>query len=401
MNICFYTGKEVSPLIGGTERITASVANGLTKFFGVKCFSIYSVPLPDVIEKNKFEGKFLLRDLRYSRQELVGFMKQNNIQVLINQGAFDLCPFFRAVVDEVGAKLVTVHHFDPGYEEHFLTFHSLLVQLRKKKNPLKIIKKIFEILYFPIKKKQYVKQVPITYKQAYEYSDRLVLLSKEFKQDFLAYGSIKSGGDKIKVIPNTLSFDSFYNIDDYSKKEKVVLIVSRLDEVQKRISLALRIWKQLNVAGNYRDWKLLIVGHGDYEKEYKFYVKKHGMHNVYFEGTQKPQKYYERASIFMLTSSHEGWGLTLTEAQQFGCVPLAFDTYKSLRDIIEDGKNGFILPDMDLKGYAEKMQCLMDSYELRRKMAAHAIEDSKRFLPEKVCEKWYNLLEDLHTDVDI
>lgn len=56
---------------------------------------------------------------------------------------------------------------------------------------------------------------------------------------------------------------------------------------------------------------------------------------------------------------------------------------------------------MDLKGYAEKMQCLMDSYELRRKMAAHAIEDSKRFLPEKVCEKWFNLLEDLHTDVDI
>ena len=94
MNICFYTGKEVSPLIGGTERITASVANGLTKFFGVKCFSIYSVPLPDVIEKNKFEGKFLLRDLGYSRQELVGFMKQNNIQVLINQGAFDLCPSF-------------------------------------------------------------------------------------------------------------------------------------------------------------------------------------------------------------------------------------------------------------------------------------------------------------------
>ena len=208
-------------------------------------------------------------------------------------------------------------------------------------------------------------------------------------------------GIKLKLFPILFLLTVFYNIDDYSKKEKVVLIVSRLDEVQKRISLALRIWKLLNVAGKYRDWKLFIVGHGDYEKEYKFYVKKHGMDNVYFEGTQKPQKYYERASIFMLTSSHEGWGLTLTEAQQFGCVPLAFDTYKSLRDIIEDGTNGFILPDMDLKGYAEKMQCLMDSYELRRKMAAHAIEDSKRFLPEKVCEKWFNLLEDLHTDVDI
>ena len=395
MNICFYTGKEVSPLIGGTERITASVANGLKKYFGVECYSIYSVPILDTVEKSEFEGKFLLGNPALMKDKLVKFMKQNNIRVLINQGAFDLCPFFRTIVDEVNAKLVTAHHFDPGYEEHFVTLHSLLLQIRKEKSPIKKIWNIAKIVYFPIKKYIYLKQVPFTYKEAYVNSDRIVLLSESFKQDFLDYGSIKSDKKIIRIIPNSLSFNSFFNIDNYSKKEKVVLIVSRLDEVQKRISLALHIWNDIYVSGKHRDWKLLIVGHGDYEKEYKNYVQKHKLNNVHFEGIQKPQKYYEQASIFMLTSSHEGWGLTLTEAQQFGCVPIAFDTYKSLRDIIEDGRNGYIIPDLDIKNYVSKMIVLMESYEQRKKMALCAVKDSQRYMPKKVCNKWYSLLKDL------
>ena len=45
----------------------------------------------------------------------------------------------------------------------------------------------------------------------------------------------------------------------------------------------------------------------------------------------------------MMTSSFEGWGLTLTEAQQYGCVPLAFHSFASLTDIITDKVNGFAI----------------------------------------------------------
>ena len=123
-------------------------------------------------------------------------------------------------------------------------------------------------------------RVPSTYKEAYEYSDRIVLLSEKFKEDFLNYGGINNVIDKIRVVPNCLSFDDFFNMKDYSLKEKTVLIVSRLDEVQKRISLALQIWKSLYIEGKCQDWKLQIVGHGDYESEYKSYVKRHGLNNV-------------------------------------------------------------------------------------------------------------------------
>lgn len=396
MNICFYTGKEVSPQIGGTERITASVAAGLSKYYGIKCYSIYASEIESKFEKYKFEGTLLLNSIQKKRKKLVSFLKNNQIEVLINQGAFDLCSYFKAAVDEVGAKLVTVHHFDPGYEEHFVTFHSLLAQIRRKKGVLRKIWNIAKIPYYPIKKMIYLRRVPCTYKEAYDYSDRVILLSEKFKDDFLCYGGIRvDDRNIIRVIPNCLSFDDFFDMKNYPLKEKNVLIVSRLDEVQKRISLALQIWKDICSKEQYKDWKLFIVGNGDYRTEYQSYVDEYNLNNVFFEGTQNPQRYYERALIFMLTSSHEGWGLTLTEAQQYGCIPLAFNSYKSLSDIITDGINGYIIGDLDMVAYKNRLQSLMDNATLRKEMAFHAIEDCKRYSPRNVCKRWYVVLNDL------
>ena len=395
MNICFYTGKEVSPEIGGTERITASIAAGLSKYYGIHCYSIYTMKIDDKFRKYEFDATLFLKNHQQEYSRLVEFLRDNQIDVLINQGAFDLCLLFKKATSETGAKLITVHHFDPGYEENFVTFHSILSQIRKKKNPLRKMWNIAKIPYYPIKKMKYIRGVPATYNEAYVNSDKVVLLSEKFRDDFLSYGGVIGGGDKIRVVPNCVSFDEFFDMNNYSEKEKTVLIVSRLDEVQKRISLALRIWNSLCSDGKYQDWKLLIVGHGDYEHEYKAYVKRHGLTNVSFEGTQEPQSYYRKSSIFMLTSSHEGWGLTLTEAQQFGCVPLAFNSYKSLSDIITDKRNVYIIEDLDMETYKKRMQSLMDNINLRKEMASHAIEDSKRYTPSVVCERWHKLLGDL------
>jgi glycosyltransferase involved in cell wall biosynthesis len=45
-----------------------------------------------------------------------------------------------------------------------------------------------------------------------------------------------------------------------------------------------------------------------------------------------------------MTSAYEGWGLTLTEAQQMGVVPIAFDSFGAVYDIIENEYNGLIIP---------------------------------------------------------
>lgn len=40
MNILFYTTNEVAPQYGGVERVTANIANALTTFYNVNCFTL-------------------------------------------------------------------------------------------------------------------------------------------------------------------------------------------------------------------------------------------------------------------------------------------------------------------------------------------------------------------------
>lgn len=62
------------------------------------------------------------------------------------------------------------------------------------------------------------------------------------------------------------------------------------------------------------------------------------MERVVFTGWQDPESFYRDASILCLTSDFEGWGMVLTEAMTFGAVPVAFNSYAAITDIIDDGK---------------------------------------------------------------
>ena len=94
----------------------------------------------------------------------------------------------------------------------------------------------------------------------------------------------------------------------------------------------------------------------------------------------------------MMTSKSEGFPLTLNEAMQYGVVPLAFDSFASIRDIINDSENGYIIPEMDMKTYSDKLLGLMTDAQLRRSMAMNALNSCKRYLPERIGNMWWKLL---------
>lgn len=75
-----------------------------------------------------------------------------------------------------------------------------------------------------------------------------------------------------------------------------------------------------------------------------------------------------------MTSLFEGFGLVLTEAMYYGVVPLAFNSYANVGDIINDKVNGFIIPPFDIKEYADKISSLIDNETLRLQMSEAAIK---------------------------
>ena len=215
----------------------------------------------------------------------------------------------------------------------------------------------------------------------------------------LCHNFIKSYGEfagvhdhsKYTVIPNALSFDVTPSFDELSK-QKEVLIVARFDEPSKRLSLALRIWARVKQDSVAKDWALQIVGDGNDRKLYERIIHNEHIPDVFLEGRQDPIPYYKKASIFMMTSRSESWGLTLTEAQQMGVVPIAFDTYASLRDIITDNENGVVIEEGDIDSYVNRMKTLMSDKKLLERMAKQAITSSERFSQERIAEMWWKLL---------
>lgn len=394
MRICFFTSEEVSPIIGGIQRITYSVAESLKELYGWKCYSVFVYRQDMESVCPVFEDTQMIGKPWVDAEPLREALKRWRIDIFVNQSCFWLSPVFKKAAADAGAKYVFCHHFEPGSEIR-LRFSFLKQWKEWKKKPS--LKGFLKNMLYPYYTYLATHNDNRNYAKVYRDADRVVLLSGRFIPQYMQYAEIHDK-EKFSVIHNSLSFDYFMDASLLPDKAKEVLVVSRLEETQKKISIALRVWQEIEKDERLQDWKLCIVGRGSDEEKYTTFAAKNHLRRMSFEGRQSPEPYYVRSSIFLMTSSTEGWGLTLTEAQQYGCVPLAFDTYASVHDIIQDGKNGYVVPAYDIARYVERVKELMLNAEKRVRMATNAVESSRRFEKRAIAAQWHELFEAVHAE---
>jgi glycosyltransferase involved in cell wall biosynthesis len=100
---------------------------------------------------------------------------------------------------------------------------------------------------------------------------------------------------------------------------------------------------------------------------------------VVFTGTLKGEDLkneYRKASVFVLPSLEEGLALVQGEALAFG-VPLLITTNTGGDDIIENGKEGFIVEPASIDSLADRMQEMADDRFLLERMSANALVTAK------------------------
>lgn len=113
------------------------------------------------------------------------------------------------------------------------------------------------------------------------------------------------------------------------------------------------------------------------------------LERIEFTGFKDPVPYYKESSIFCMTSNHEGFPMVLTEAMQYGCVPVAFDSFESIHEIIEDGMNGFLVKPFDMDKYADMVLRLVDNFKVDYVM--NVMNSMERLMPENVVKLWISL----------
>jgi glycosyltransferase involved in cell wall biosynthesis len=82
---------------------------------------------------------------------------------------------------------------------------------------------------------------------------------------------------------------------------------------------------------------------------------------------------YQSADIFVLPSYHEGYGMVVVEAMQFG-LPAIVSNITALPELVRHGVNGLLISPGDVDGIARAIDQLSSSPEDRRRMAAENVK---------------------------
>lgn len=397
MNILFVTNKNVDPIIGGIERITFVLAKAFKEFHGIHSFSAFTQRVIDA--QPVFDKEFLLNADNIA-SDIDAIVADNKIDFVIAQGSDAAVNSIIAQIRQglrrhTDCKLLFVFHNMPGFEYIKMSMEVLLWRILHRQNTVYNLKYLLFQLLGPFADMLLKKQRRRKYQPAYLAADKMVMLSKPFIPMYARLAGVPCD-DKFCAIGNAVSFDIKYDMGQYdAMKKKEVLWVGRFDDKHKRLSLTLKVWHRIEQTGRFDDWTLRIVGYGPDEGYYRRLCARYGLRHVSFEGKRESQPYYQQASIFMMTSAVEGFGLVLTEAQQYGVVPMAFDSFAALHDIITDGYNGCIIPEKDCSTYRDRLMSLMENKDLRKTMAANALSSVEAFSPENITSQWMELFDSM------
>lgn len=366
----------IHPAFGGVERVTSILASFFSEN-GIECFRACQIDdeLNDVPADHKFV--YNPKDNDELDTLIVPFIKDHKIDIIINQGI--VCENFtnlrkRLRKQNLPTKVIAVFHLNPNQEKY-------------KKYSLKTRLKQWAIWLL---KGYYKPQRDLS--ELSRSVDRYVLLSKSYE------GPVKRRFSLYKKLPlssinNPLSFAQ-PEYPDWDSRRRQFLMVTRMDDTQKNLMSALRIWKKFEQRNE--KYSLVIAGDGaDYAKVCK-YAESLELQRLTFLGqVADPQPLYAQSRYYMMTSRYEGWGMSMVESLQYGCIPIAMNSYSAVKDIITDRYNGFLVASGDEDAYVKTMLQIIADEGLQKKMSKAAYDSAERFDVEKIGREWMDLFDEL------
>lgn len=384
MNILFVTTEYVSPNKGGVERVTFS----LHKAFIDNNINSYIISVNEKgIDEELVFNHFVLPQ-NNSVEYLCELVKHNDINIIINNShnisVINSCSIVKQYYD---CKVISVHHSAPKAVliNIFDELASVLLQQLSLNKVFALLSWIIRYPYRYINRKEYIKY---KFRNCVDKSDAVVLLSEKFKLEYLSLIGGTSE-NKLYSIPNPINRVE----NSHVPKRKRIIFVGRMIFLAKRPDRMIKIWKKIYPL--FPDWELYKLGDGPDKSVLENYCKKNNMKNITFVGNVDPVKYYESTSILCMTSSYEGFPMVLVEALQHKCIPIAYDSFAALSDIIVDGVNGYVVPSFKEKLFVERLCYLMGNENERIRLADNNAVTLGRIEIDKVIQQWQDLFDNL------
>lgn len=283
------------------------------------------------------------------------------------------------------AKFIAAYHSRPMLM--CPTKHALEVYLHGNFAYFDKLKVAFYWLAYPLFKKRRQAIECKAFESLAANCDALQLLSKGFIPNFK---KIVPSFDENRIfcIGNPVVWDTTVDAEGITRKEHNVLVVCNANH-PKRAHLMIEIWRRIEKDARFDNWTFTFVGDSIEVQLLKYKaLDKYHLQRINFVGRQKPMEYYRKSRIFLMTSAFEGWPMVLMEAMQMGVVPIAFNSFESVYDIIDDHKNGIIIENNDMDAYVQQLKWLMNHEEECMKMGIAATNLAERYSIEKIMQEY-------------
>ena len=140
--------------------------------------------------------------------------------------------------------------------------------------------------------------------------------------------------------------------------------------------------------------RLLVVGRGNGKKYGKIAHSLGIADSVIFAGTQHAgiERYYRAADVFTLLSTFDTFGMVVLEAMAAE-LPVIVSPNVGAKDLVEDGINGFVLPEYkDVNAAADRIVRLTD-LDRRKKMGRAALHTASMHDWEKLSDRIEKIYE--------
>ena len=350
MRVCFLEGDMSRP--GGTERMTAWLANALSERAAVSVVSLRQTsealffPLKEgvsyIVVPHQSGKLCIWKQIRWIRR----FIRENRIDRVIN---VDMGMGFYGILAArgTGARVITWEHGN-----YYNNWESRLF--------------------------------PHLRRFAAKHSDAVVLLTQRDRENYLRH---IPGCAPLEVIPNPVTPCS----PEYDPESRMILSMGHLvpnKGFHRAVSLAAMVLK------DRPDWKWVICGEGPERQNLESMIRAEGLQDrVLLPGLVKdPAQMYRSAAMLVMTSDLEGLPMVLLEGKSHGLPLAAFDIMTGPSEIIRDGENGFLVHPFDLKIMAQRIAQLMDQQLLRARMSQNAFQDLENFSEEKILRNWLRIL---------
>lgn len=238
-----------------------------------------------------------------------------------------------------------------------------------------------------------LKRKPIYVKMLNKYK-ALFVQTKNLKADLEVFGF-----ENIHMLTNLKRLNTVKADEIKLNTDKCIKVctLSRINEV-KGIAYAIEAVKKANLTlgGRYISLDIYGIPAEDYRETFELLLKDNGDFATYggvldFDKTTETLKDYF-AMLFPTSYYGEGFPGNVVDAYNAGLPMIATDWLYN-KDVIENGKNGILVPIKDADALCNAILSLYNDREKAFEIAINNIREAERYKPDQVLAEFYEVLE--------